>query len=97
MKSLYPSVIRALNMSPETIIGQIRLDRTNQSIKAFEAKGAKYTFAQWWNDRFNVLEMEEFYNQDIATKLILDMEDGSEFEITGKELHDLIFKGGQPW
>jgi DNA polymerase elongation subunit (family B) len=97
MKSLYPSVIRALNMSPETIVGQIRLDRTNQAIKDWEAKGGKHTFASWWNDRFNVLEMEDFYNQDIANKLILDMEDGSEFEVTGKELYDLIFGGGMPW
>jgi len=97
MKSLYPSVLRALNMSPETIVGQIRLDRTNDAIGIWEKKGAKYTFANWWNDRFNVLEMEDFYNQDIANKLTLDMEDGSEFEVTGKELHDLIFKSGQPW
>jgi DNA polymerase elongation subunit (family B) len=97
MKSLYPSVIRTLNMSPEMIIGQIRLDRTNQAIADWEKKGAKYTFASWWNDRFNVLEMEDFYNQDIGTSMILDMEDGSEFEVTGKELHDLIFESGQPW
>lgn len=97
MKSLYPSVIRTLNMSPEMIVGQIRLDRTNQAIAEWEAKGAKYTFANWWNDRFNVLEMEDFYNEDIANKLILDMEDGQSFELTGKELSDLIFKSGQPW
>lgn len=97
MKSLYPSVIRTFNMSPETIVGQIRLDRTNEAIRAWESKGNKYTFASWWNDRFNVLEMEEFYNKDIGTKLILDMEDGSEFELTGAELHDLIFESGQPW
>lgn len=97
MKSLYPSVIRTFNMSPETIVGQIRLDRTNAAIAEWELKGSKYTFANWWNDRFNVLEMEEFYNKDIGTKLILDMEDGSEFEVTGKELHDLIFESGQPW
>jgi DNA polymerase elongation subunit (family B) len=97
MKSLYPSAIRTWNMSPETIVGQIRLDRTNQAIADWELKGGKHTFASWWNDRFNVLEMEEFYNQDIGTKLILDMEDGSEFEITGKELHDLIFESGQSW
>jgi DNA polymerase elongation subunit (family B) len=97
MKSLYPSVIRTLNMSPEMIVGQIRLDRTNQAIADWMKKGAKYTFASWWNDRFNVLEMEEFYNQDIGTPLTLDMEDGSEFEVTGKELHDLIFESGQPW
>lgn len=97
MKSLYPSVIRALNMSPETIIGQIRLDRTNNEIAMWEAKGGKHTFAAWWNDRFNVLEMEDFFNQDIGTKLTLDMEDGQSFEVTGKELYDLIFGSGQPW
>jgi len=84
-------------MSPETIVGQIRLDRTNEEIKMWETKGGKHTFASWWNDRFNVLEMEDFYNQDIGTKMILDMEDGTEFEITGKELHELIFESGQPW
>ena len=97
MKSLYPSVIRTLNMSPEMIVGQIRLDRTNEAIAIWEAKGGKHTFASWWNDRFHVLEMEDFYNEDIGNKLILDMEDGSEFEMTGKELHDLIFESGQPW
>jgi DNA polymerase elongation subunit (family B) len=84
-------------MSPETIVGQIRLDRTNQEIADWEKRGSKYTFSAWWNDKFNVLEMEDFYNQDIANRLILDMEDGTEFEITGKELHDLIFNSGQPW
>ena len=95
MKSLYPSVIRAFNMSPETIVGQIRLDRTNDEIAIWESRGNVHTFAAWWNDRFNVLEMEEFYNQDIGTKLTLDLEDGSTYEVTGKELHDLVFS--QPW
>lgn len=97
MKSLYPSVIRTLNMSPETIVGQIRLDRTNEAIRAWEAKGSKYSFAAWWNDRFNVLEMEDFYSGDIGNKLILDMENGDQFEITGAELRELIFNGNQPW
>jgi DNA polymerase elongation subunit (family B) len=97
MKSLYPSVIRSFNMSPEMIVGQIRLDRTNAAIEAWEKKGGKYTFASWWNDRFNVLEMDDFYNEDIGNKLTLDMEDGSSFEVTGKELSDLIFQSGQPW
>ena len=97
MKSLYPSVIRTLNMSPETIVGQIRLTRTYDEIALWESKGAKYTFASWWNDRFNVVEMEDFYSKDIGTKLILDMEDGQEFEVTGSELNSLIFDSGQPW
>ena len=97
MKSLYPSVIRALNMSPETIVGQIKLDRTNAAIADWESKGGKHTFASWWNDRFNVLEMEDFYNENISNKLTLEMEDGNVFEVTGKELYDLIFSGNQPW
>lgn len=97
MKSLYPSVIRTLNMSPETIVGQIRLDRTNAEIALWEKKGGKHTFAAWWNDRFNVLEMEEFYSGDIGTKLELEMENGDVFEITGAELRELIFNGNQPW
>ena len=28
INSLYPSAIRALNMSPETLIGQVRTDET---------------------------------------------------------------------
>jgi DNA polymerase elongation subunit (family B) len=97
MKSLYPSVLRTWNMSPETIVGQIRLDRTNKEIAEWEARGGKHTFATWWNDRFNVLEMEEFYSQDVGTKLTLDMEDGASYELTGAELHSIIFEGGQPW
>lgn len=97
MKSLYPSTIRALNMSPETIVGQLRLDKTNAEISAWEAKGGKNTFAAWWNDRFNVLEMEDFYNKDVGTRLTLDMESGGSFELTGKELSDIIFESGQPW
>lgn len=99
MKSLYPSVIRALNVSPETVVGQIRLDRTNEALQNHESQGSKtkYTFASWWNERFNVLEMEEFYNKDIGTRLILDLEDGTSHEVTGKELHDLIFNSGMPW
>ena len=97
MKSLYPSVIRTLNMSPETIVGQIKLDRTDAAIAAWESKGGKHTFASWWNDRFNVLEMEDFYDADIANKLTLEMENGDAFEVTGSELRDLIFNGNQPW
>lgn len=97
MKSLYPSVIRALNMSPETIVGQIKLSRTDAAIAAWEAKGGKHTFAAWWNDRFNVLEMEEFYSGDNATKLELEMENGDVFEITGAELRELIFDDSRSW
>ena len=33
LNSLYPSLIRALNMSPETIVGQVRQQQTKPEIK----------------------------------------------------------------
>lgn len=97
MKSLYPSIIRAMNASNETIIGQIRTTDTDKQIADWEAKGAKYTFANWWNDRFNVLEMEYFYNNDKSEILTIDFENGETLEVTGAELRDIIFNSNQHW
>ena len=33
LKQLYPSVFRALNMGPETIVGQLRQDYTEEEIQ----------------------------------------------------------------
>jgi DNA polymerase elongation subunit (family B) len=97
LNSLYPSVIRALNMSNETIVGQIRIHETDQTIADYERKGASYTFAKWWNDRFSVLEMEKFFENDTSHKLYLDMEDGNKYVITGAELRELIFNSDRGW
>lgn len=97
LNSLYPSTIRALNMSPETIVGQIRLTRTNSEIEHYIAKGGKHTFSGWWNDRYNVLEMDEFFQEDIGAMLTLDMESGDSFQLSAKELHDLVFADGSNW
>lgn len=97
LNSLYPSTLRALNMSPETIVGQIRLSKTNSEIDTYTKKGGKHTFAAWWNDRFNVLEMDDFFEQDIGTILTLDMEDGTSFNLSAKELYDLVFAEDSTW
>ena len=97
LNSLYPSTIRALNMSPETIVGQVRLDRTNEEIDRYLAAAKKNSFAGWWNDRYNVLEMEDFFEQSIEPSIVLDMENGDSHRISGKELHQLIFECGNPW
>ena len=97
LNSLYPSTIRAFNMSPETIVGQIRLTRTNAELDAHVARGGKYTFAGWWNDRYNVLEMDDFFSEDIGTMLTLDMENGDSLELSAKELRDLVFSENSTW
>jgi len=97
INSLYPSTIRALNMSPETIIGQIRTDETDSAIENFIAASKKNSFALWWNDRFSTLEMENYFSDNISNKLILDMEDGKSYTVTGADLRALILESGKPW
>jgi DNA polymerase elongation subunit (family B) len=97
LNSLYPSVIRALNMSPETIVGQVDLSGTNNTIVKFEKAASPNTFAGWWNDRFFPLEMDNFIANDNANKIQLKFENGDNYEVTGAELREIIFEGGQPW
>jgi DNA polymerase elongation subunit (family B) len=88
LSSLYPSVIRALNMSPETIVGQVRLEDTDRDIHDWLDEGK--AFATWWNDRFNTLEMEHYLNADNSERLHFDTEDGSSMVVTGAELRKII-------
>lgn len=101
LNSLYPSVIRALNMSTETLVGHVRCHHTDEAIAEWcEKKGVKYTFASWWNDRFNTLEMGNFFSGDEPDKadvLYLDMANGDTHQLTTAELKALIFDSGKPW
>lgn len=97
MNSLYPSTIRALNMSPETLIGQIRLDETTDALNKFLNKGKRYKFSMFWHNKFNVMEMEYVFSKDISVPLILDMSDGNSYSLTGAEIYKLVFESGKPW
>ena len=90
LNSLYPSVIRALNMSPETIIGQIRLEDTDRELHEHLELNKGKKFAEWWNDRFNTLEVEHYLNNDNSEHLYFDMEDGNTITVTGKELRKIL-------
>ena len=54
LNSLYPSVIRALNMGPETVVGQLRQDGTKAHIDGQMAKGK--SFASAWEGMFGSVE-----------------------------------------
>jgi hypothetical protein len=41
--------------------------------------------------------MDEFFQEDIGTMLTLDMESGDSFQLSAKELHDLVFADGSNW
>jgi len=95
INSLYPSVIRALNMGPETIIGQLRQDYTQTEIDAKIAKGS--SFAAAWEGKFASNEYEFVMAKDKANEIIIDWEDGNTNVLTGAQVYDLIYESNQPW
>jgi DNA polymerase elongation subunit (family B) len=95
LNSLYPSTIRALNMAPETIVGQIRLTTTNKYIADKMAAGAD--FAQAWDGLFATFEYTAVMNQEIGTILTVDWEGGGSETASAAELWKLIFDSNQPW
>lgn len=88
LTSLYPQIFRALNLGNETIIGQVRHTITGPIIEERLASGMD--FAEAWGDFFWVKEFEEIRNKT-NTMLIVDLEDGSSFELSASEIHDFIF------
>lgn len=108
INSLYPSAIRALNMAPETIIGQVRQTLTNQYMHekgirlAQEKKRSKIddeavTGSKLWEGLFGSLEYTAIMAQERGTVLTIDYEDGREEEMSAAEIWKLIFDSGKPW
>ena len=95
INSLYPSVIRALNMGPETIIGQLRQDYTKAEIEEKIAKGS--SFAAAWEGKFGSNEYEYVMNRDISHDIIIDWESGETDILSGAQIYDMIFDSNQPW
>jgi DNA polymerase elongation subunit (family B) len=95
INSLYPSVIRAMNMGPETIIGQLRPDYTKEEIDTKIAKGA--SFAGAWEGKFGSNEYEYVMGKDKSHEIIIDWEDGHTDVMSGAQIYELIFENRQPW
>ena len=95
INSLYPSAIRALNMGPETIVGQLRQTLTQEYIDNLVAKGK--SFAAAWEGMFGSLEYTAVMNQEIGTEITIDWEDGSVDVLSAAEVYRLIFESNQPF
>ena len=95
INSLYPSVIRALNMGPETIVGQLRQTYTQAEIDAKIAKGN--SFAAAWEGKFGANEYEFVMNKDKAHEIHVDWENGDTDVLTGAQIYEMIFESNQPW
>ena len=96
LNSLYPSVIRALNMAPETVIGQIRPDISDARVHE-DMFLKKKSFAGSWEGRFATEEYEAVMDQSKAIALTIDWEDGRSDVLSGAEIYQLVFDSNQPW
>ncbi len=96
LNSLYPSVFRALNMAPETVVGQLRLDYTEEEIDN-AMRLEKKSFADAWQGKFGTNEFEFVKSKDVDHVMHLDMDDGGTHEVTGADVYNLVFNSGQPW
>ncbi len=95
INSLYPSAIRALNMGPETIVGQLRPDGTKAHIEAEIAKGK--SFASAWEGIFGSLEYTAVMNREVGREITIDWEGGGSDTLSAAQIYDLIFDSNQPW
>jgi DNA polymerase elongation subunit (family B) len=95
INSLYPSAIRALNMGPETIVGQLRQDGTKDFIAAEIAKGR--SFAGAWEGIFGSLEYSAVMNREAGREITIDWEDDGHDTLSAAQIYDLIFESNQPW
>lgn len=88
INSLYPSAIRALNISPETIVGQLRPTETKALIAERIAAGTKR--AEAWDGIFTSVEVSHMLERSGAV-VNVDFDDGTTKEMSGRQLHDYIF------
>jgi len=95
INSLYPSAIRALNMGPETIVGQLRPTMTNRYIRDKTNSGS--SFAAAWEGLFASLEYTAVLNLEKGTEITIDWHSGEESVHSAAEVWHMIFDSNQPW
>ena len=96
INSLYPSAIRALNMGPETIVGQLRPIMTDQYIND-KINLEKKSFADAWENMFGTLEYTAVMERRKDVNITVDWEPSGSDVLTAREVHDLVFASGQQW
>lgn len=108
INSLYPSTIRALNMAPETIVGQVRQTLTNQYMeeKGLELAKKKPRYKEGdapvegpilWEGLFSSLEYTAIQNQERGTMLTIDYEDGREEQMSAAQAWKMIYDSNNPY
>ena len=95
INSLYPSAIRACNMGPETIVGQLRQTMTDHYIKEKMAAGS--SFADAWENMFGSLEYTAVMECQPGTEITIDWESGESTVHSAAEVWKIIFDSHSKW
>jgi len=96
LNSLYPSVIRALNMDPATVVGQLRQNHTEQFIDE-QMRLKKKSFAAAWEGKFGSLEYDYVMEQRKDIEITIDWENGESDSLSAAQVYQLIYDSHQPW
>ena len=96
LNSLYPSVIRALNMDPATVVGQLRQNHTETYLDE-QMHLKKKSFAAAWEGKFGSLEYDYVMEQRKDIEITVDWEGGESDTLSAAEVYRLIFESNQPW
>lgn len=84
VKSLYPSIIRMLNIGPETVIGQFDISRTMEELNRLVRTGECKDMTEAWGQFTGVLEYHEIVDEADQI-LTLRLEDGEKLSAPAHE------------
>ena len=91
LESLYPSVIRCMNMSPETLVAHINSEYTDNTILNKVESGECESTTEAWHSFFNTLEFDEVINKtNNDVTLDFNRSDDS-ITVPAHKIYDLIF------
>ena len=95
INSLYPSAIRAMNMGPETVLGQLRPIMTDRYIKDKTNSGS--SFAAAWEGLFGSLEYTAVMEQSPGTEITIDWQNGESDVYSASQIWSIVFDSNRPW
>ena len=95
INSLYPSAIRACNMGPETIVGQLRPTMTDRLIRENMARGQ--SFAAAWEGLFGSVEYTAVMERERGTEITIDWTNGEETVHSAADIWPMVFDSNKPW
>lgn len=93
INSLYPSTFRALNMSPETLVGHIEQTLTEQMMMEKQQKSRKkLNNAEIWSGVFEIPEVIEVQNKTKTRLTLRYNDDGRTEELTAEQIWNKLEK-----